>query len=95
MDKHPCFSGKKVFKKETIWWVKECHGTIVIDTEQKKYWLLSGFEESLWQLISIQNPFDEIIELIEKYFKISKQDSIELLEKQISQWMDRGILQEE
>jgi hypothetical protein len=93
MEKPPHFAGRSLLKRETIWWVKESHGTIVMDIEKQKYWLLSGFEESLWQLISIQNPFDENIELIEKYFEMSKQDSIELFEKQISQWIDRGILQ--
>jgi len=85
-------AGKHVIKEETIWWVKDSQGIIVIDTRTKKYWLLSGVEESIWQQIFLQNSCEVITQIISRIFHKSAQESKEIFRNQLSSWIDRGLL---
>ncbi len=87
------FAGGSIIKNDNIWWVKESAGIIVIDINKRIYWLLTGFEEDLWQFLALNDSFDDIVEICKHNFGSSIETAQKTVIKKIEHWIEQGIFQ--
>ncbi|MHC1783645.1 MAG: hypothetical protein AB9891_12975 [Anaerolineaceae bacterium] len=80
-------------KYENIWWVKDSAGIIIVDNQRKLYWLLTGFEETLWHLVALNHPFESMIEITGRCFSLSTEEAQKMIFNQFDHWINEGIMQ--
>ncbi len=85
--------GKTIIKNEDIWWVKESAGIIIVDNNKKVYWLLTGFDEYLWQFLVLNNSFDVIVDICKRYFDTSNETAQSTVVNKIGHWIEQGIIE--
>lgn len=87
------FSGKNIKSCEHIQWVKDSAGVYVINTELKKYWILVGIKEDIWQFLVMRIPYLHIIKVIEINLDLPHTSAEEVFFNQLNTWIDEGVIQ--
>jgi hypothetical protein len=75
-----------------IAWVKDAWQTILVDEETGKSWVLCGVEATIWDLLALNYPAEQIARLLSVLLALSPQQAAGTLSSAVRAWEQAGIV---
>ena len=82
------------FLKESpgFYFVRDSLGVIVICPRENKYWIITGLEADVWDMIILKSPVQEIVIFISFCLNIPEQVALIKIKMIIQKWLDCGFI---
>jgi hypothetical protein len=75
-----------------ITWVKDGGQALLVAREQDRSWILRGAEAAIWDLLTLQVPFEGLVRFLAVLLHVPEEQAGATLMATIHRWEEAGIL---
>jgi hypothetical protein len=75
-----------------IVWVKDSGQTILVESENERYWIIRGVEAMVWDLLTLNYTFEGIVRFLSVMLKTPVDEATGALRAILQNWENAGIL---
>jgi hypothetical protein len=85
----------RLIQNDSIYFVRDRAGILILDPERTSYWLLTGLEADIWDWIVLNQPFEEICHMAALCLEIPERTAKERVFDTLRKWVSAGFLRAE